>query len=252
MASWELASARMFNLWSLFYVGELGIIRRRVPELIVEAEARGDLYAATCFRLGLCNLAWLIDDEPEQARHHLEEADRRWSVRGMHLQHYWSMLGWVHLELYRGRPQAAYARVKSIWPRLGRALLLRIEHLRIEVHWLRARTALALAQEDPDGRPALLREAARCARVLASEKPEWARTVSRLVMAGVYNVGGDPARTRGALEAALEAAERCGLDIVAGLTRRLLGRADGAAAGSDVIVRPDRWQALFAPGVSAG
>jgi hypothetical protein len=234
-------------------VGELAIIRRRVPELIVEAEARGDLYAATCFRLGFCNLAWLIADEPEQARHSLEEADRRWSVRGMHLQHYFSMLGWVHLDLYRGRPDAAYARVERIWPRLRRALFFRIESLRIEAHWLRARTALALAQEDPTGRRALLLEATRCARALASERPQWAKTVSCLVMAGVANMEGDPARGRVALRAALEAAERCGLDVVADVARRLLGLAAGAAAGSDdVIVRPDRWAALFAPGVSAG
>lgn len=253
MTSWELASARMFHLWSSFYRGELGVIRRRVPELVVEAEARGDLYAATCFRLGLCSLAWLIADQPDQARHHLEEADKRWSVRGVHLQHYWSMLAWVQLDLYQGRAHAALARVRRMWPLLEGALLFRIEHLRIEIHWCRARSALALAQAEPSERRALLMEAGHCAHRLVSGRPSWSKAIGHLVLAGVHNLAGRAGSARDELQIALKIARTCQLEIIASVAeQRLAAGTDGALATvtDDTPVRPDRWVALFAPGFS--
>ena len=49
-----------------FHSGDLGEIQRRVPLLVREAESRGDLYGATSLRLGICNCAWLVDDDGEE------------------------------------------------------------------------------------------------------------------------------------------------------------------------------------------
>lgn len=75
MASWELASARLFLLFSHFFLGNLAAIQRRVPELVREAVGRGDLFASTNLRLSVCNVAWLVADDPTEARRHLQEAE---------------------------------------------------------------------------------------------------------------------------------------------------------------------------------
>ena len=232
MASWELASARMFSLWTAFYRGDLAEIQRRVPELIGEAERRGDLYAATCFRVSLCNLAWLVGDDPAEARRQLTVADERWAWRGMHLQHYWSMVAWVQVDLYEGRATAAYARLARERPRLRRYLLLRIENLRIEFDWLYARAALARAQREPQSRRALLEEADGCARRLWREGPEWAKAVSLLVTSGVARLRGDGAGATTGLVECARRADDCGLTIVSFMANWCLEHSlEGAAVG---------------------
>jgi tetratricopeptide (TPR) repeat protein len=254
MASWELATARMFSLYSHFYLGDLATIRKRVPELVREAEGRGDLYAATSLRLSLCNLAWLLADQPNEARLHLIEADDRWSHQGVHLQHYWSMVAWVNLELYDANPMLAYERVIRGLPLLKRSLLLRIEAVRIETAWLRARAAIALAKEDATRREELLRDAERCGRRLVREKLEWAQAVGHVALAGVFSVRGDDVESRTRLREGARLADHCGLRTVAMAARRCMGEleTDGPNSASvGAIARPDRWAAVMTPGLSA-
>jgi len=80
MASWELASARIRSIGSHFYEGDLAAIRR--PELVDEAVGRGDVYAATCLRLGVCNSAWLVDDQRTEAEGQLRLASESWHFEG--------------------------------------------------------------------------------------------------------------------------------------------------------------------------
>jgi hypothetical protein len=252
MASWELASARMFSLWSCFMSGDFATIRARVPVLVREAEARGDLYAAICLRLSACNLAWLIGDEPGEARRQLVDADARWSHRsGVQLQHYWSMMAWVHLDLYEGASASAYERTRRIERGLRRSLILRIEFVRVEFGWVRARAALALAQEDPLRRPALLKEARADAARLLVENAPWARAIARVVEAGVLRLEGWLEESLAALRQAATAAEHCGLWALAIAARDRLGeeRPKGAPdPASCAVARPDRWAALMLPG----
>src|SRR5579883_3516401 len=48
--AWELDSAELFSLWSLFYRGDLARLARDTPERVREAEGRGDRYAVTNLR----------------------------------------------------------------------------------------------------------------------------------------------------------------------------------------------------------
>jgi hypothetical protein len=252
MASWELATARLLLLWSLFYLGDLSGIRRRVPELVREAEGRGDLYAATSFRLGLCTFAWLIADEPAEARRQLLVADARWSHQGVHLQHYWSTVAWVNLELYEGHPAAAYERVSRITPLLKRSLLLRLEAVRIELAWHRIRAAIALAREDASRRQALLREAEQGARRMLGERLEWARAVGHVALAGVASIKGNDHEAELRLSEGARLADQCGFRTVAIEARRCMGDLPAVGpdrASIDAVVRPDRWAAVFNPGL---
>src|SRR5262249_19648890 len=142
---WELVNTRLFHVWSLFFLGELGELSHRVPVLLREAKERGDLYAATAQRIGLANVAWLAQGDPETARARIDEAAASWSHEGFHFQHYWSLLAEVNLLLYEGDGRGAHALVHERWPALARSLFLRIHNIRVEAVCFRARAALTSA-----------------------------------------------------------------------------------------------------------
>ena len=171
MASWELASARLFLLFSHFFLGNLAAIQRRVPELVREAVGRGDLFASTNLRLSVCNVAWLVADDPTEARRHLQEAEACCPKQGGPIQRYWIAVARTNLYLYEGRAEEAYHGATAVWPTLRRSMLLRMEHVRVEFHSLRGRCALARARADEARREGLLREAQECAARLGRELP---------------------------------------------------------------------------------
>jgi hypothetical protein len=45
--TWEITMAQNVLIWALMYLGELGEVSRRVPELLADARRRGNLYLAT-------------------------------------------------------------------------------------------------------------------------------------------------------------------------------------------------------------
>ena len=70
---WEIMSAQLFQLASLFYLGEVKELSRRLPALLKEAVERGDLLRATFLRIGYCShVAWLAADDPARAREELD------------------------------------------------------------------------------------------------------------------------------------------------------------------------------------
>src|SRR5262249_22236557 len=168
--SWELSNAQLFTVWSLSFLGEMRELARRVPQLLSQAEERGDLYAATSQRTGLANLAWLVADRVDMARLRVREADEQWSKRGFHFQHYWNLLAECNVDLYAGDGACAYERVMARWKDLASSLYLRIQNVRIEAWHLRGRCALAAAGQDERRRSALLAESERIASRIARQR----------------------------------------------------------------------------------
>ncbi|HEY3359946.1 MAG TPA: hypothetical protein VGQ83_42235, partial [Polyangia bacterium] len=74
----------------------------RALQHLAEALDRGDLYGATNLRLSFTNLAWLVGDDPAEARRMAEAASRRWSQRGFQVQHWYDLTAQTHLDLYTG------------------------------------------------------------------------------------------------------------------------------------------------------
>lgn len=138
---WEVASAQAFSLWSLFYLGQISEISKQVPALLDDARERGDLYHATNLSASHTNMIWLAADDPTGARTVVETAMRNWSPAGFHLQHYYQLYALTQSELYRGDVREALRRVIHDWPKLVRSHLLRIQLVRIESLFLRARAA---------------------------------------------------------------------------------------------------------------
>src|SRR5262249_18804510 len=145
--AWELDTAHSFALWSLFFLGEVAEIGRRMPALLQEARERGDLYAATNLGTFVGHLTWLAADDAEGAQRGLHEVMAHWSRQGFHVQHLTGLMGQVQIDLYRGAGTAAWERVTGQWPALAESLFLRVQVVRIFMLHLRARSALAAATQ---------------------------------------------------------------------------------------------------------
>jgi hypothetical protein len=261
--SWEIHTAQQYACLALAHLGEMAELRRRVPALLRDAQAHGNLYAQTSLRTAVTNLAWLVSDEPERAHDELVIAMRQWSRRGFHLQHHWRMLSQGQIDLYVGDHEAGYQRVVEQWPALERSLLLRVQICRVEAMHLRARLALAVAGEAGAGRRAeLLAEAARWARAIEKEQLDWASPLAWLVRAGVAWTTGRAEEARRWLASAAEAFAAAEMALFAAATRwRLFEMSDGDARDSlergvetwarrEEIVNAPRLFAMLAPGLA--
>jgi serine/threonine protein kinase len=257
--AWELDTAHSFSLWSLFFMGEVAEIARRLPALLKEARERGDLYAATNLGTFVGHLTWLAADDPEGARRDLGEVMGHWSRQGFHVQHLTGLMGRLQIDLYRGAGEAAREHVLGQWPLLRRSLFLRVQVVRIFMRHLRARAALAAAARAARPGP-LWRAALGDARRIERERMAWAGPLAWLIRAGVAAGRGDRPGALALLrdaEAGLRAADM-GLFAAAACYRRgvLLGGDAGRALAVQAvgwmegqgIRNPARMAALYAPG----
>ncbi len=253
--SWERQTTRLYALLSLFYLGELPELRRRVSAQLAEAIDRGDLNASTAIRTALTNVAWLAAGDVDEARRAVEEGEAVWSRRGFHLQHHWSLLSRVQIDLYQGDGEAALARVAARWSALSRSFLTRIHVVEVEALHLRARALVAAAHGGQATRH--LADAERDARTLERTRSAHARGLAGLIRAGV-------AARRGRFEEAAsllsEASRRllaCDLRLFAWAAERRLAELFGDVAQvqrvdarfhPDAIAEPARLAAMLAPG----
>ncbi|HEX6277897.1 MAG TPA: protein kinase [Polyangiaceae bacterium] len=259
-AMWELASARTFELWSSFYLGDFERIRARIGDFIQQAETRGDRYAATLHRSGLVVMAWLAADEVAVARQHVLEAEAGWSRAAFDFQRYLITLGNCLIDLYEGSPQLAHRRLTEIWSGLTRSLYLRIQNLRFEALYVRGASAIGAATQAPNGE-ALLRDAERCARRILRERVGWADALATLLSAGIADVRGDRMSALDMWRAAAEKARAHGMELFADAAEFRAALTQGGAAGmleleavrkrlaARAIREPDRICAALSPGV---
>jgi eukaryotic-like serine/threonine-protein kinase len=231
-AVWEADTAQRFNLMCLFYQGEYGEIARRVPLLLREAQERGDLYAMTNLRIGTNVVAWLVGGDSVGARRELDAAMRQWSRGGFHLQHYGELLGRTLVDLYEGEATEAWRRLHSSWPKLRRALLLRVERVHAEALYFRAMAAIGAAN-DPGVRSAALRDATRAASRLERFSGRWTPPLARLVKAGLCEHAGDDVSASQHLERAAVEFDVAGMRAFAAAARMWRGRFRGARMGTD-------------------
>jgi hypothetical protein len=215
--SWEAASSRLFSIWSLFYLGEISELSRRVSAFVRDAEGRGDRYAVTSLTVGLANVSRLAEGAPQAARAAVEEAMAAWPSRSFHFQHYWAVLSEGLIGLYEGSPGPALERLLSAWSKIERAMLLRIQNVRVEAWSLRGRLALAA------GHPA---EARRAVRRLREERVGWASAQASMLEALL-----EPSRRQELLARAIASFDQQGMRLFAAAARLRLGEAASDEVG---------------------
>jgi hypothetical protein len=206
------------------------------------------VYAATCLRLGACNLAWVVGDESAEARRQLRAANDSWSYDGVHLQQCWSLSAWVHVDLYDGDVEQAYARVRRAWHAIEHSFIMRFERLRAELFWLRARAALGCADQRPGLGGSALADAEHWGARLLGESAPWAPSAGHLVLAGAHALRGSSLSARESLRRAVSLAATSGIQIIARTHAQWLG--DEAHGLAEEVARPERWVRMLAPGLT--
>ena len=199
--TWELNMAQNLVIWALMYLGELGEVSRRVPELLDQARRSGNLYIATelCTR---SNYVWLAADEPEEGERVTVDSIARWSQKGFHRQHYSAVLARIQTALYRGDAPTAWRLLDDLESVLRHTRLTRVQVMRVESHYLRARSACDGGDLGPPAAiPAVARAARAASPVSAGRGPD---PISLLISAAVAHLEG----TGLALERLHEAAAR--------------------------------------------
>jgi eukaryotic-like serine/threonine-protein kinase len=257
--TWEITIANRFMLTSLFYLGEVVEVSRRVPQLLSAALEQGNLFAATDLRTRL-NAIWLAADDPDRARDEVIAAMTSWPRKGFHLQHYTSLVALAQIELYTGDYEVAWKHIEGQLKPLEKSMLLRIQGLRIDAMQLRGRLAVATAVGE--NRSARLRIAEKMADSIARENMAYANPYASLIRAGIARLRGDDTSAVAFLEKASREFEASDMTLYAVVTRHRLGEMIGGDRGQELQQDADEWMSrqliknpsklmnLLAPGFS--
>jgi serine/threonine protein kinase len=256
--TWEKDNAQLYALRSLWFLGELREMSRRLPAFLKDMEKRGDRYGATHVAR-VSYLARLIEDAPAEATRELDEAIERWSLRGFLLQHFWDLIGRVETALYAGEAERAGEIIARGWPQVRRSLLLRIQFSLISALDVRARCALGRAAGPPSGTAteSLIAAALADADRIDRERMAWATPLALLVRAGAASLRGEAEGAAKLLAAAEDAAGRArlGLHTAVARHRRGLLTADRALVdaaeawmASQGVRNPPRLAGMLCPG----
>jgi serine/threonine protein kinase/tetratricopeptide (TPR) repeat protein len=241
--AWELDTVHVFVLWALFYAGDLGEMTRRTATCLKEADERGDQYESANLGSFVGPVVRLIEDDPAGARQTLQSSVERWSPEGFHLQHLTALMAHTYVDLYSGEVAAAWERWRRRWADVLGSHFLYVQVLRVFVHELHARTALAMAARSPAPKP-LLRQAEAGARRIERERLTWALPLAQWLRAGAAAVRGDRTAAADLLERAAAGFEVAEMRLFATAARRRLAQLRGAA---DQVTAADAW--LAAQGV---
>ncbi len=250
---------RAMALRALEELGRMAEMEVRARELRDAAAAVGNRYAETQGSqfIAIARIACGdVAGAREMARHQLAH----WSRRGFHIQHFYAERILVLCDLYEGRPEQGWERLRAAEPELRGSGLLRIPLTRTDYLSLRAQLALACAFEDPAGRSARLRAGTRAVRRLERERRADAALHAQLVRAGMASLLGDAPAAVALLDRAIEMGEAGDMALRAACARLRraevldddaaleAARAEMRACG---VASPERWAAIYAPGFAA-
>jgi serine/threonine protein kinase len=259
--SWETNTMRLWAARSLYLMGRLGELARRVPAYLDECAARGDLYGDVNLRTSIVPLLHIAADRPDDAEAEVTAAEARWSPAGFHVQHNYALHTRIGAALYRGDSAAAVAAAERLRAGVERSLLSRIQMVRVTTADAMGRAALAAAAT---GDRAALRGVRRAIRRLGREATPMSLPMAALLEAGLAAVGDAPERAARHLEIAVAGFERADMGQHAAIARRRLGQLLGGETGSALVVAADAWllaedvvspartAAMLAPGFPAG
>jgi hypothetical protein len=241
--TWEVHTAQIYALHALCCLGELGELTRRVPAILGSALARGDLYGATSVASGLPNVAWLVGDDPDVARRMARESMAQWTRQGFLLQHHWNTVSETGIELYLGDGRAALARVANLQADLERALLGRVQLVRIEgIHMTAlAEVAAASVSSSESERARLLHSVDRAARRIAREKLRMTEGYAQALRGSAAAVRGDDAAAIALLRDAAARLDAVDMPLHAASARRLEGELRGGDEGRALVKAADEW-----------
>ncbi len=251
--AWEIWTMRYYAVWSSFYLGDFGSVRRQVEPLLEDARERGNVYAMAGLRAPFGVVSWLARDDVQGARQQIRESIDGWSVRGFQLQHYWFLMAESFIDLYAGAGRSAWDRMRDRWPALRRSLLLRFPSVRVQMLHLRACCALEAAARAPvrADRQRLRADASRTIRRLERVKLHFARPLADLLRAAHAAQDGRIDEAEARLRAAIGRLDELQMKGYAAAARHRLARLTSTRAAAwtgDEVEDPDATARMLAPG----
>ncbi len=228
---------------TLFALGELGELSKRVPGILRAAEDRGDQHGVTDMQTGLPNVTWLIRDRAKRARYDCKLGERQWSERAFFLQHYYAVLAHIQIDLYEGEGTAALTRFDAMMPKLRRSMLLRVPIVRVESSWLEGRSVLAAAQyAEGEERRHLLTRLKKVASSLRAQSIPCALSFANVLTGGrLLLAGGATEPAIAALRLAQSGFSDSEMQLCAQVTGKLLGALVGGSEGESLQTECKRW-----------
>jgi hypothetical protein len=142
--------------------------------------------------------------------------------------------------LYRGDAEAAWNLLPQLQLIVRRTYLTRIQVMRVESHYMRARSALAMAACNRSSRRFLsvARTGARC---ISRERMRWSNPIASLVQAGIAYLEGSPAVAARYLDDAIDGFDGADMKLYSAVARRRLGALLDAKRGRDLQRQAEEW-----------
>ena len=233
--TWELDTSSAFAFWSLWWAGNWTEMSRRFPDLVREATARGDRLAVANYTTFGGPFVWLCRDDPQSATHALEDAMGDWSKQDFHVQHFTQLSAQVEIAMYSGDAKKAWQILQRDWPAMKASALLHVQCVRIYMLHLRARCALAAALADPQHAEKLVAVAAKDARKIEKEKPEWCRALAAMIRAAIARRRGDSETAAKIFANAADQAALAGMEHFEAAATLRAGELASGASGDSMI-----------------
>ncbi len=259
-ARYEAGQACNWWLAGLLYCGRVRTLADSLGVLLREAEMLGDEYLLSSLRSWRGNFVWLARNQPDEARRQAARCTNRPSASGeFHTYHYYRWHTDAQIALYEGDADAARELLDRWWHPFDGSLVHRVQSVRIEINFLRARCAIAAA-EQRNGDAEILAEASRIVRAVDKEGASWGRGLAALAGAGVAMQQGDRAAALERLEHAEARSADCHMRLFEQLARLRRGQLMGGSEGealvdsaeewmrAEAIVAPEAMAALYTPG----
>jgi hypothetical protein len=151
-AGFELDTVSMYCCWSLYYLGEIGELSRRVPAMAEAAARNGNRYTEVTLRCAFA-IAWIARSEPDAIEAELDAALGSWATAdgSYQLQHLFALSSRLDLAMYRRRPEDATPRIAPEWKKIRRSLVDRPPLQRLVLRSTLLRHAVACANHAAPG-----------------------------------------------------------------------------------------------------
>ncbi len=145
----------MALIWFLGWGGRIRELSEKVPAILEDGRARGDVYAVVSVRCsGTAHLVELAADNPDRAISEMRRALTQWRKTYFDLPHFNGALACMECHLYAGRTEEARQLMLNEWPAIRRSLFTRKSQMqRTNLYYARGRTALGEWLRLPDSRP---------------------------------------------------------------------------------------------------
>lgn len=249
--AFQIVNVNLYLLGALIHTADLDELGLRLPPLLDDAQMRGDRYALTHLRSSSAAFIELLRDDPSSARREARLAIDAWTPAGTHMPHFFDVLAQAQIDLYEGAPERAAARTERGWSALRRAMLLRVQFVRVKMRELRARTMLAVVASGRRPTARLLEPFDREVAALRDERALWATGLADLLDAARLDV-----LERGAAGPAFDTAaasfDRAGMALHAAVARVRGGDDAAPEAAAWLLARgvraPERLVAMLSPG----